>query len=84
MIRFKSEKLLVLQSAHDFRWILERIKMSQKLISKPRFQGNFMMCLESRIGSLGVGSIELWSIECTNFEFAKFEKICEQENILNL
>ena len=42
------------------------------------------MCLESRIGSFRVELIELWPIERTNTESAKFEKIREQENVLNL
>ena len=32
------------------------------------------MCLESRNRLFGVESIELWSNECTNIKFAKFEK----------
>ena len=50
--------------------------MSKNLISKPIFQGNVVyMCLELRIGSFRVESIELWSNKSTNIEYAKFEKL---------
>ena len=76
MIRFKSEKLLELQSIRGFIRVLERFKMSKNLISKPIFQEIFVyICLESRIRSFRVESIELWSKKRTNIESAKFEKI---------
>ena len=38
MVRFKNRKLLDLQSVSRFKRILERIKMSKNLISKPKFK----------------------------------------------
>ena len=60
-----------MQSFRGLTRNLERFMLSKNLISKPRFQENFVLCLESRIKSFRVESSELWLQERINVKTAK-------------
>ena len=69
-----------MQSICGLKRKLERLKFSKNLISKLRFQENFVqICLESSIELFKVKSNALWSKERTNVKTTKTVKSVNNE-----